>query len=93
MKFPNRNNIDRWMFDYTEGNLSPEQETLLENYILNNPDLEVDLDAWQLATVSTEKLIYTEKEKAFKKRRMLPFIFGGVAAMLLLLFGIWSVIN
>ena len=66
MKFPNRNNIDRWIFDYTEGNLSPEQETLLENYILNNPDLEVDLDAWQLATVSTENLIYTEKEKAFK---------------------------
>ncbi len=93
MKFPNRNNIDRWIFDYTEGNLSPEQETLLENYILNNPDLEVDLDAWQLATVSTENLIYTEKEKAFKKRRMLPFIFGGSAAMLLLLFGIWSVIN
>jgi len=93
MKFPNRNNIDRWIFDYTEGNLSPEQETLLENYILNNPDLEVDLDAWQLATISTENLIYPEKEKAFKKRRMLPFIFGGVAAMLLLLFGIWNVIN
>lgn len=93
MKFPNRDNIDRWMFDYTEGNLSPEQETLLENYILNNPDLEVDLDAWQLATVSTENFIYTEKEKAFKKRRILPFIFGGAVAMLLLLFGIWTVMN
>jgi hypothetical protein len=28
---PNYDNIDRWLFDYTEGNLSSEQESLLEN--------------------------------------------------------------
>lgn len=90
MKFPTRENIDRWMFDYTEGNLSPEQETLLENYILNNPDLEVDLDAWQMAAVSTEELIYTEKEKAYKKRRLLPYFIGAFSALLVISMLFWN---
>ena len=90
MKFPTRENIDRWMFDYTEGNLSPEQETLLENYILNNPDLEVDLDAWQMASVSTEELIYTEKEKSYKKRRLLPYFIGAFSTLLVISMLFWN---
>lgn len=90
MKFPTRENIDRWMFDYTEGNLSPEQETLLENYILNNPDLEVDLDAWQMATVSTEELVYAEKDKSYKKRRLLPYFIGAFSVILVISMLIWN---
>ena len=90
MKFPTRENIDRWMFDYTEGNLSLEQETLLENYILNNPDLEVDLDAWQMASVSTEELIYTEKEKSYKKRRLLPYFIGAFSTLLVISMLFWN---
>jgi hypothetical protein len=90
MKFPTRENIDRWMFDYTEGNLSPEQETLLENYILNNPDLEVDLDAWQMATVSAEELVYAEKDKAYKKRRLLPYFIGAFSALLVISMLLWN---
>jgi len=90
MKFPTRENIDRWMFDYTEGNLSPEQETLLENYILNNPDLEVDLDAWQMAAVSTEELVFSEKEKAYKKRRLLPYFIGAFSALLVISMLLWN---
>lgn len=90
MKFPTRENIDRWMFDYTEGNLSPEQETLLENYILNNPDLEVDLDAWQMASVSTDELVYTEKEKSYKKRRLLPYFIGAFSALLVISMLFWN---
>jgi hypothetical protein len=90
MKFPTRENIDRWMFDYTEGNLSLEQETLLENYILNNPDLEVDLDAWQMANVSSEELVYTEKDKAYKKRRLLPYFIGAFSVLLLISMLLWN---
>jgi len=90
MKFPTRENIDRWMFDYTEGNLSSEQETLLENYILNNPDLEVDLDAWQMAAVSTEELVFSEKEKAYKKRRLLPYFIGAFSALLVISILLWN---
>jgi len=90
MKFPTKDNIDRWMFDYTEGNLSPDQETVLENYILNNPDLEVDLDAWRLSSVSTEELVYTAKESSYKKRRILPFFIGGVVSLLILFMLTWN---
>ena len=90
MKFPTRENIDRWMFDYTEGNLSPEQETLLENYILNNPDLEVDLDAWQMASVSADELVYTEKDKSYKKRRLLPYFIGAFSALLVISMLFWN---
>jgi hypothetical protein len=90
MKFPTRENIDRWMFDYTEGNLSPEQETLLENYILNNPDLEVDLDAWQMASVSTEELVFTDKEKSYKKRRLLPYFIGVFSTLLVISMLLWN---
>lgn len=90
MKFPSRENIDRWMFDYTEGNLSPEQETLMENYILNNPDLEVDLDAWQMATVSTSGLVYSDKEKSYKKRRILPYFISAISVLLVFSMLIWN---
>ena len=90
MKFPTRENIDRWMFDYTEGNLSTEQETLLENYILNNPDLDVDLDAWQMASVSTEELVFVDKEKAYKKRRLLPYFIGAFSALLVFSMLLWN---
>lgn len=83
MKIPTRDNIDRWLFDYTEGNLSPAQEELLENYLLNNPDLEVDLDAWNESHYSAEPLVFEEKEKLFKKRRIAP-IYWSVAAVVVL---------
>jgi len=84
MKIPTRDNIDRWLFDYTEGNLSSDQEELLENYLLNNPDLEVDLDAWNESHIVAEPLVFKEKERLFKKRRVVPF-YWSVAAMLLLI--------
>ena len=58
---PNRENIDRWLFDYTEGNLSADQEYMLENYLLNNPDLEVDLDAWQEAKLIPNNFSFFRK--------------------------------
>jgi hypothetical protein len=48
---PNFDNIDRWLFDYVEGNLSSEQESTLEKYILNHPELEVDLDMWRMSNI------------------------------------------
>ena len=52
MTSPNFENIDLWLFDYTEGNLSAYQKELLEQYILNHPELEIDLDMWNMSKVS-----------------------------------------
>ena len=85
MIFPNRENIDRWLFDYTEGNLSSEQETLLENYILNNPDLEVDLESWQDAKVQPAAFEYKNQDELKKRRKVLPFYIIGLIIILVLL--------
>ena len=82
MIFPNRENIDRWLFDYTEGNLSSEQESLLENYILNNPDLEVDLESWQDAKVQPIEIEYKNQDKLKKRRKLLPFYIIGLFLIL-----------
>jgi len=77
MSGPSFSNIDRWFFEYVEGNLSPEQEAQLEAFILNHPELELDLDAWKSSTIeptyyefpNQNTLLQPEK----KKRRIIPF--------------------
>jgi hypothetical protein len=88
MNFPSRENIDRWLFDYTEGNLSAEQEEMLENYILNNPDLEVDLESWQGARFLSQEFILPNKENYKRKRRLAPFYIGS-SLTLLLFVSVW----
>lgn len=87
---PNRENIDRWLFDYTEGNLSPDQESILENYILNNPDIEVDLDSWEISKIVSEDITLPNKEKFKRKRRVAPIL---VASSLLIFISasIWMI--
>jgi hypothetical protein len=82
---PNRENIDRWLFDYTEGNLSEDQVSVLENYLLNNPDIEVDLDAWEDSKLVVENVSLPNKEKFKRKRKLTPFYF--TITLILLVFG------
>ena len=95
MSGPSFSNIDRWFFEYVEGNLSPEQEAQLEAFILNHPELELDLDAWKSATIepayyefpNQNTLLQPEK----KKRRVIPFFWGtvGTVSIALILFFLW----
>ncbi len=56
MSGPSFDNIDRWLFEYVEGNLSSEQEKQLEAFLLDHPEFDLDLDSWQMAKV--EPLTY-----------------------------------
>lgn len=47
-------NIDRWLFEYTEGNLSPEQVDQLEHFLSLHPELQLELDAWKSSKISLE---------------------------------------
>ena len=77
MSGPSLSNIDRWFFEYVEGNLSPEQEAQLEAFILNHPDLELELDAWKSATIEPTVYEFPNQETLFqsdkKRRRFIPF--------------------
>lgn len=69
---PTHENIDRWLFDYTEGNLSAEQEQQLELFLMNHPDLEVDMDAWEMSKVDVAPMVFERKELLYKKRSYKP---------------------
>ena len=95
MSGPSFSNIDRWFFEYVEGNLSPEQEAQLEAFILNHPELELDLDAWKSATIEPTYFEFPNQNTILqpekKKRRMIPFYWGtiGTVSLALFLFFIW----
>lgn len=83
MNIPNRENIDRWLFDWTEGNLSPSQEIQLEEFLIENPDLSIDADAWDAATVSTIPFAYENQASLKRKKRV--FAYWQFYALLLLI--------
>jgi hypothetical protein len=84
VNIPNRENIDRWLFDWTEGNLSPSQEMQLEEFLIKNPDLSIDADAWDAATVSSIPFAY-ENQASLKKRKKRVFAYWQFYALILLI--------
>ncbi|PWH85772.1 type IX secretion system membrane protein PorP/SprF [Brumimicrobium oceani] len=52
MSVPNFENIDRWLFEYTEGNLSADQEAQLLDFLELHPELMPELKAWKSAKVA-----------------------------------------
>jgi hypothetical protein len=84
VNIPNRENIDRWLFDWTEGNLSPSQEMQLEEFLIENPDLSIDADAWDAATVSSIPFAY-DNQASLKKRKKRVFAYWQFYALMLLI--------
>jgi hypothetical protein len=82
VNYPNQENIDRWLFDWTEGNLSSDQVFMLEEFLLVHPEHQIDADLWQQANLSfpefTEQVEIKIPEEKSKKRRavlwMLPML-------------------
>jgi len=94
MSGPSFENIDRWLFEYVEGNLTQQQEEQLEAFIQENPELELDLDSWEGAKIEQVEYTFPNQEELFReekdeKRRILPytlFASGLAITALILLF-------
>ncbi len=82
----NKFNIDKWLFDYFEGNLSPHEEVEVELFLSQNPEFEVDFDTWQDSLNTDIDIPYYEAPKSlYKKEFASGYLL--VASLLLLLFG------
>lgn len=68
MSNPSFSNIDRWLFELMEGNLSPEQISQLEAFMLQHPELDVDKDVWAQAKVDQQEFIYPHQDKFVRRR-------------------------
>ncbi len=67
MSRPNFENIDLWLFEYAEGNLTPDQVEQLKLFVFLHPELELEMDAWEGAKVTATKLEYPATAKLIKK--------------------------
>ena len=61
----NNTNVDKWLFDYFEGELSAIEKLNVDTFIQNNPVHQSDFDAWQNARISNNTP--TQLSPSFKK--------------------------
>lgn len=50
--------IDEWLFNYFEGNLSPQESEALTRFLNANPALKADYDAWKASYVAEAAMVY-----------------------------------
>jgi type IX secretion system PorP/SprF family membrane protein len=88
-------NFDRWMFDYKEGNLSAAEMDAFEKFLVQNPDFEVEADAWSNAFIPNETFTYPNADALQKDNRFAAGWLGwsAAAAVVLLLIGSTFLLN
>ncbi|MES2800136.1 MAG: type IX secretion system membrane protein PorP/SprF [Bacteroidota bacterium] len=81
MSNPSFSNIDRWLFELREGNLSPEQVQQLTIFLLNHPEFDIDKDAWELAVVKKEDFEYPKKSEYYRRRPIGLYMAAGFTSI------------
>ncbi|MEJ6599276.1 MAG: hypothetical protein QNL36_04100 [Crocinitomicaceae bacterium] len=82
MSNPSFSNIDLWLFELAEGNLSPAQITQLESFLLQNPELDVDRDLWDMSSVSAMPVVYPNQKGLGRGNSKRRFAFIGLLPLL-----------
>ena len=72
MNKPSFSDIDRWLFDYVEGNLTSDQIASLKSFIEKHPDLEFDLDSWSASKVEPIDVEYPDLNHLYKEEKRKP---------------------
>ncbi|MFT5859793.1 MAG: hypothetical protein ACI865_001897 [Flavobacteriaceae bacterium] len=93
MSKPSFSNIDLWLFELAEGNLSADQVERLELFLLQNPELDIERDMWEFARVDNTSVTFPDAEELERKRRpvalyltsLLVLLFVGAGA-----YGLWT---
>jgi hypothetical protein len=82
---PTLENIDQWLFDALEGNLSPAQEQALEDFIAQYPELELEQQAWSKTNYAASELTFEPKAVLYRKKKFGYKPYAAAAILLLLL--------
>lgn len=67
MNGPSINNIDQWLFEAAEGNLSATQEAQLDAFLLENPAFVEEQEVWAEAKVVADSPVYPHIDTLLKK--------------------------
>lgn len=84
-------NIDEWLFDYFEGNLTTSEQESLKNFLHKNPSLKADFEAWKGSFVKEPEIIYPEVNKLLQPEKQTQK-WKWIASSILLLFVIATVL-
>ena len=68
MSKPSFSNIDLWLFELAEGNLSQDQVAQLELFLLQHPEFDVDKDVWTDTKVEKVQEFYPEQESLHRRK-------------------------
>lgn len=93
MSKPSFSNIDLWLFELSEGNLTPSQVEQLKAFLLMHPELDVDKDVWEAAHLEKSEYIYTKKESLKRDFPIFWFLdFASVAVVItgIVIFGFFN---
>jgi type IX secretion system PorP/SprF family membrane protein len=83
MSNPSFSNIDRWLFELVEGNLSPEQIAQLEAFLLRHPELDIDKDMWDLAKIEQKQVVYPNQDKFIRRKPVGLYMMAGMTSIAL----------
>ena len=67
-----KENIEEKIFEYFEGELSSTESKELENFIQENPEYQVDFDAWKDSTVQAEPMEYKFADELLVNEKTSP---------------------
>jgi type IX secretion system PorP/SprF family membrane protein len=81
MSNPSFSNIDRWLFELNEGNLSPEQVHQLKVFLLQHPELDIDKNMWELARVQKTEVVFPNQDKFIKRKPVGLFMMAGLVSI------------
>lgn len=96
MSKPSYSNIELWLFELAEGNLSPDQVEDLRIFLLEHPEIDVDADMWKIAKVQPTTVVVPEGLTAsLQKERpySLHTAIGATAIVLLFFIGCYQLLN
>ena len=88
----NKVNIDKWLFDYFEGNLSTHEKMEIERFIEANPKFEIDLDSWEDSyDLAQEVPVYSISSNLYKQSFFITNKYL-IAGLLLLMFSLSGIV-
>lgn len=63
----NLDNYEAWMVDYIEGNLSADQQRELQEFLVFHPELQKELDAFNMTKLPVDTSVYYPNKEALKQ--------------------------
>ena len=69
MKQLDKANLDEWIFDSLEGNLTEGEQEELNDYLSQNPDAKIEFEAWSNTYIKEPEIPFPGEDKLIRGRR------------------------